>query len=1679
MLFILLPGCRNDDAEAALTDSLRRGGRPVGSALSVLPSLDPGRTKSAYTGDPATVADWCLLQFDADDGLLVARYYQASGADLTDIAVVSDHPYDWYAVANVGDMTRSFTPGLSTEAQADAWLATGFDAVALAASGGLPMSWKVKGLAFSQAQLRDGARLTIDLTRLVAKYDITIDRSGLAAYVFTVTGLTFEGPSSVGPFLAANRAEDGAVSSDRATAADVAALNAGDAATFYALENRYGDLLSGNTDRWRKKPANLPAGACPSFVEVKGTARDRIDASAPLIPVTYRFYLGGDATANFDVIRNTSNTVTLLLSDAAVEAAVAELENGAGGDPIWKVEAGSYTDDRSLAFAHEDITLPADGTSLLEQVIKHPADLPFVLKMDAALIDAGMKVFTDAALTQDVTPASALDAVTLPGSVTGLYFQYPAGGAAVTGTVRIETPDGRKSDELAVRSGSRLAGLALIITNAGDVAYTAEHPLDTVFANYRNYNTVAHSLPFRIEARYSDGSSRVLKNNEYTFEEIVVAGAETGTVAAAAVNNAQAMFNLQNALTAANDSQTFKMEKTATASGTIRFADPDGRGTATLPFAIQTYRGFLSLDENGKTTSPKTENINLGMTSFIRYWYVADNGESINISRAVAGGCTMPSRYLTNNGYDAEQDAIQVTATSLEGYADVTVPERSFDKLTIFGPRCASAAWPTREFNSAATGYFKYRGFNIVDNAKCTGLTVTPSSRSAQVGGTIVSFRAIATFDNGSTADVTALADWRLRTNAAELVTSLGEGRFQTGNTAGTTSIQAEYSKNSRWYSGYATIEVTQAPVTVTQVTLQVQSGSEWTSSAISAHVGDTQTYRIEVSYSDGNKEYLTDGFTLVSSNPAIVSVGSAVSTALAVGSTTVRAIYNGTGSSNEIGITVAASSHTPVSYTYRVTSLLSSLNAVDDYTNIQGWYDTLWDDGTTSNSDVTAETVFTLDDALAAVAVLEKNGSTCRLRSNNSATSPVTGKVYGRYTANGNTYEDYVEITINGNVTPVLSVTPGSASWAPWECYAGGNTRMFTVSSNSAWTVSFVSGGDDFLVVGSTGHQDGSFTVVPREQNWTASNKTARLKVAVSGGPEVLIDLVQHKKNEDADGNPLYAKLVITGATPGVAAAPSHGLHKGFSSEIADGGRVTYQFTYSLYRNAAMTGTPVWESVNSAFVFVKSTAGAEYVRLGEIGYDAAAGMHNNAINGIVKGANSTTEDKTATITAYWGDPSIHAGTESDYAEITVNGNAVPPTYAYKLVTEADPTTLQVAGAYNPAGSVAVASLSAKLYKQTSVGGEVTVPWTLESDVTASGFTAVSGGSCVRISGATATAVAAGTATIRSAYTGQTIAEYADAVLQVEAAVPAPVITYGEFFVTVRDSEIAADGTTSVQALLRKYSDGVETADSPVEVTGDTRFTVSSGPASVSGHTVTGTNTTTSDATVTVKGTYTGTLDVSGAKEASVSLTVKGKPVLLTGIAFDRAHYELVRVEGGAVVRSQEFTVTASYDDGNVVDVTAEATYADQGSVSLAAGRLTAQEACSGKTLTATYGGKTASATYAAADLSVPVQLTSGHFEHQSDSERIFMVDGLEVTFEKVFSKEQSYEDVTAALRVTTAGLVVNDGYDAARGWMFHLSDAGSGSVTFRYEHASGITVQIVLSVACESGSYIITHTWN
>ena len=214
--------------------------------------------------------------------------------------------------------------------------------------------------------------------------------------------------------------------------------------------------------------------------------------------------------------------------------------------------------------------------------------------------------------------------------------------------------------------------------------------------------------------------------------------------------------------------------------------------------------------------------------------------------------------------------------------------------------------------NATITATYTAGGKTLTDQATITvqapkqvGVFITPATASVRVGGT-QQFAAMATWDDGTSTDVTGTASWTTSDGKVATITGAGGGRgglgggggLATGVAAGNVTINA----SSAGFSDTATLTVT-APVLTSLVV---------TPAAPTIQVNLTESFVATAVYNDGTSATVTASATWSSSDEtvAVMSVagggrggfpgggvvGGATATALAAGSATISASYTENG---------------------------------------------------------------------------------------------------------------------------------------------------------------------------------------------------------------------------------------------------------------------------------------------------------------------------------------------------------------------------------------------------------------------------------------------------------------------------------------------------------------------------------------------------------------------------------------------------------------------------------------------------------------------------------------------------------------------------------------------------------------------------------------------------------------
>jgi uncharacterized protein YjdB len=155
-----------------------------------------------------------------------------------------------------------------------------------------------------------------------------------------------------------------------------------------------------------------------------------------------------------------------------------------------------------------------------------------------------------------------------------------------------------------------------------------------------------------------------------------------------------------------------------------------------------------------------------------------------------------------------------------------------------------------------------------------TAIAVTPSTASVPAGQT-QQFKAVGTYSNNTTQDITGSATWSSSTAS---VATVAAGGLATAVAAGTTTITASMGS----ISGGATLNVTIVPTLVSIAVAPIQG---------SLQAGQTLQYSATGTYDDGSNKVLTSTATWASSVVTVATVAAGgLATAVGPGTTTISA---------------------------------------------------------------------------------------------------------------------------------------------------------------------------------------------------------------------------------------------------------------------------------------------------------------------------------------------------------------------------------------------------------------------------------------------------------------------------------------------------------------------------------------------------------------------------------------------------------------------------------------------------------------------------------------------------------------------------------------------------------------------------------------------------------------------
>lgn len=1667
----VLAGCQDDIGKAAVEGGVGREGRRLKSEISVVPMQNDTPTKSLYGGDESVVNNWTLLQFDGVTEKLVAMYYQESGANIGNIKVVAGHPYYWFAMANLGDVRSQFSIGTTTTAGMASWYATGID---MSTAAGLPMSWASSGtVAFTKEQISGGATLDVDMTRMVAKYNVVLDKSGLSVFTFTGAtghqGASIMGPGSVKAFSQSNATDVAATvsSTDGFSSMDIARFYGGNqAVVLYAAENMYGNIESIDTPA-KKKASNVGTRK-PTYVQVYGQASGD---GYENVPLTYRFYLGQNATSNFDVIRNTVSTVTLKLTDDAIRSAIAVANNDPDDpyypdDPdIWKIESQPVSDTRVLMF-NDGVQNGGTGSLSLtlgerkaEALVRTPADLAYQFKMDAALYSAGFRAYTDAAGTTEVDSGYGSDYVTITGAPGTLYFYAPTGISPTTGKVYVKTTDGRKSDELTLSAGRVFDHLEVSFANinstsdavSGNFGEWQSADVDKYLYQIMNASSaLGAGYGLKIRAVYNDGSTSPLEgagghNNNSPCEFSYNTATNLASGASGGYGTGSTRFFRNVTASGETEYRLVRFKYSGTQTETISYTE--NGVTDNIKIKVTAHVGSLTAEP--VSTSSSRILVPMNGSADVKYYWV-DNNQSVigdaakvDVTTKTASHITIASgeTYLQYDGLVG--GAARFSGKGVPGTAQANVGSASdygFINYKDIAEGFGESRDGARDVNiptsavQSNTGYhpFSRSYFEVVDNRVLDRLEILPSviyapgvSSSAEAR----TFKLYAHFTDGTTEDITLNDDvvWAMsstgtifrqyyytqkftsgteyyllrigdygETGAANFVKS---GEYRAVNFSKVTTAAAYYNSLS-WYGSYPVVPsdiftasytfggVTKtATVTSTLEDTRTVVALNVTPDPVSLYEGQSQQFTATAVYDTGDEVNVTTTATWSNdANGKLSNNGGGSYTGVTPGTTTVTATYNGVSGSASVTVLertiqsfeVRMLNRTVVPNIWDYRDQTVNLGSDQDWCILVYYEDDPHNavqvmtgfELTTTNSSILS--VSGTDSHAEAVGTVNVGATYDGKTSTNTVKVTVQSHDYSYELlvtdrSFPNSAEGYTAAVANNNHSVFLAWDGQDVFYAYYVRKDHGLfDEMTDVSDEADWQV------DSDLTAANVGSWNGSSQTYTAN-NTSGSDESGAISAEYSGKSNYMYVHVAHYVE------PQY-RLVVT-----------------LDDSTIDIDETT-QATATLYTST--DGGSTWNrgtDVTSSASFSSSAPGKASVASGGTvtGVDTGTAVISATYNGI-----SSSDDPTVTVSGYRigtiynrflrlevrpeNNPNIGNGASLDFSLWCVyeharrtGGDSFDSWAEDEFeITDASwtrsPSTHSSIDANTGELTNTNSTSSNQLVTVTANAGESRIWWTLTTygDTPADNLTAS-----------------------------------ADATL----LPPGQVITYGGFYITIDDDPIAATGSTSAHAYVKKYNNGSFVED--VDVTTDTDFTITSGGsyASISGNAITGTNNTTSAQTVTVKGTYNGGLTVSGSTTDTETLTVEGKVVGGLSASPDELTWEWN--ESGSVDGK---TVTVTVSDCEISSVSTSSGF----SYSRSGNTITVwPDEQNTSTTTDKTGTLTISGTNGASDITVDLTQTKKpaptlvRLEFDQSHYDLVSVSGGEISLEQSFTLTARYSD--------------------------------------------------------------------
>jgi uncharacterized protein YjdB len=260
------------------------------------------QTKVAPAVKEGEITDINILLYD-EMGKFVSYIYTDNIREKLTMDIAVKRSYSIFAMANIGELP--IAANLSSASDAVALFTEFANASSIVNShGAIPMSCHIQLL-----RLDDGDMVTLPMKRLLSKFRIIVDKSGLDPSVtkFDIKQVRVRNLNTKVKLFSPSKAGSASDILDIGGSREGEDLSGiyTSGVDFYIPENMQGDLLPSNTDQRTHIPPEEKKGLC-TYIEFTVDYRSSTQYDESLV---YRYYLhDGRYLDNFDLVRNTMYT---------------------------------------------------------------------------------------------------------------------------------------------------------------------------------------------------------------------------------------------------------------------------------------------------------------------------------------------------------------------------------------------------------------------------------------------------------------------------------------------------------------------------------------------------------------------------------------------------------------------------------------------------------------------------------------------------------------------------------------------------------------------------------------------------------------------------------------------------------------------------------------------------------------------------------------------------------------------------------------------------------------------------------------------------------------------------------------------------------------------------------------------------------------------------------------------------------------------------------------------------------------------------------------------------------------------------------------------------------------------------------------------------------------------------